>query len=216
MSAMATTIAGESVSLLPERALFWTAQSTLFIADPHFGKAATFRARGIFVPRGTTTETLARLDAAIERTGAARIVFLGDFFHARESHSAGTLEALARWRARHPARLISLVRGNHDRHAGDPSPSLGIEIVATGQQLGPFILAHEPVAHLAGHVLAGHLHPVFQLRGRANQTARLPCFWVGDRVSVLPAFGSFTGGAPIATSAGDRVFLVADGRVFAV
>jgi metallophosphoesterase superfamily enzyme len=36
----------------------------LLVADPHFGKAATFRALGVRVPRGTTEGTLARLAAA--------------------------------------------------------------------------------------------------------------------------------------------------------
>jgi metallophosphoesterase superfamily enzyme len=44
--------------LLPEKAVFWPAQGMLIIADIHFGKAASFRAQGIPVPRGTTTENL--------------------------------------------------------------------------------------------------------------------------------------------------------------
>ena len=80
----AADIAGERVSLLPERAAYWERTRTLLVADPHFGKAAAFRAAGVPVPRGTTTGSLTRLDAALARTGAARIVFLGDFLHARE------------------------------------------------------------------------------------------------------------------------------------
>ena len=76
-------IAGEQLVLLPERAAYWRRVQTLLVADPHFGKAAAFRAAGVPVPRGTTTGSLARLDAALARTGATRIVFLGDFLHAR-------------------------------------------------------------------------------------------------------------------------------------
>lgn len=46
--------AGEAVWLLPERALWWPAQRMLMVADAHFGKAATFRARGVPVPAGST------------------------------------------------------------------------------------------------------------------------------------------------------------------
>ena len=46
-----TTMAGESVELWPQRALFWPAGGTLFIADPHFGKAAAFRNFGIAASR---------------------------------------------------------------------------------------------------------------------------------------------------------------------
>ena len=76
--------------LLGERAVYWERARTLLVADPHFGKAAAFRAAGVLVPRGTTGETLSRLDAALDRTRAERIVFLGDFLHAREGRSAET------------------------------------------------------------------------------------------------------------------------------
>mgnify|MGYP000930301407 CR=1 FL=1 len=40
---------GESLALLPERAAFWGRTRTLFVADFHLGKAASFRkARGAF------------------------------------------------------------------------------------------------------------------------------------------------------------------------
>jgi hypothetical protein len=36
-------VAGEKLGLFAERAIYWPARSTLLVADPHFGKAATFR-----------------------------------------------------------------------------------------------------------------------------------------------------------------------------
>ena len=33
----------EAFRLLPEKAIRWPAEKTLFVADPHFGKSATFR-----------------------------------------------------------------------------------------------------------------------------------------------------------------------------
>ncbi len=119
---------GERLVLLPERAVFRERTATLLIADPHWGKAATFRASGIPVPRGTTLDGLARLDAMLQRTGARRIIFLGDYLHARQGRSPTTLQALAEWRARHLDIELVLVRGNHDRHAGDPPPELGLAV----------------------------------------------------------------------------------------
>src|SRR5690242_10324517 len=122
-------LAGEEITLLPERALLWPRTSTLLVADAHFGKAATFRASGIFVPRGTTTGALERLDALLERTGATRVVFLGDLLHAREGRSPETLRVVGQWRASRADVDMVLVRGNHDRHAGDPPESLGIRCI---------------------------------------------------------------------------------------
>src|SRR6185436_3554665 len=122
-------VAGEELVLLPERGALWVGASTLLIADPHFGKAAAFRAGGLPVPRGTTSGGLARLDAMLARTGARRIIFLGDFLHARAGRVPDTLAALAGWRASHPDLELVLVRGNHDRQAGDPPNELGITCV---------------------------------------------------------------------------------------
>src|SRR5436305_11257347 len=122
-------IAGEHVSLMAEHALSWPRASTLLVADAHFGKAATFRAGGIFVPRGTTSRAVVRLDAVLEQTKASRIVFLGDLLHAKEGRSPETLRVLAEWRATRKEVEMILVRGNHDRSAGDPPESLGVTCV---------------------------------------------------------------------------------------
>lgn len=209
-------LCGERLRLLPERAAFLPARETLLVADPHFGKGAAFRAHGLPVPGGTTAETLARLDAAAARTGARRIFFLGDFFHARAGRSAAVLDALGRWRERHPRLALLLVRGNHDRHAGDPPPELGIEPCDGPCAERPFAYAHHPVPSEAGYVLAGHLHPSVTLRGAGRQRKRLPCFHFGARCGVLPAFGEFTGTAEVAVREGDRLYALADGEVVRV
>src|SRR3954466_15627773 len=77
-------VRGEELVLLPERAVHWPAQSALLIADPHWGKAATFRAHGIPVPSGTTDEGIARLDRVVRRTGSRQWFFLGICFTQRQ------------------------------------------------------------------------------------------------------------------------------------
>ena len=119
-------IAGEALELCAERAAYWSRRRTLLVADPHFGKAASFRALGVRVPRGTTEGALARLDALVVRLQPARIEFLGDFLHAREGRDDETFRLLAEWRARHGDIAVRLVRGNHDRRAGDPPTEVGI------------------------------------------------------------------------------------------
>jgi metallophosphoesterase superfamily enzyme len=43
-------------------------------------------------------------------------------------------------------------------------------------------------------VIAGHLHPVLNLRGPGRDHLRLPCFCIEAGLAILPAFGEFTGG----------------------
>lgn len=216
-TALELALAGERLRLLAERAAFLPDRACLLVADAHVGKAVSFRKLGVPVPRGTTTETLALLDALIDATGARRIVFLGDFLHSSRAHAPSTLGALARWRRDRASLELTLVRGNHDLRAGDPPAVLGVETVDEPLRLGGFALCHHPRPVPGAYVLAGHWHPCVGIGGPAHDHLRLPCFWLGDPrerpVGVLPAFGSFTGMHPIAREAGDRVFAVTPERV---
>ena len=206
-------IAGESLELCAERAAYWPRRRMLLVADPHFGKAASFRALGVRVPRGTTEGALARLDTLVTRLEPERIEFLGDFLHAREGRDDETFRLLAEWRAGHDRIAMRLVRGNHDKRAGDPPSRVGIECVDGPVLEPPFALAHHPTRVAGAYVLAGHVHPCAVLVGRGRQRERLPCFWLGQHAGVLPAFGDFTGCAEVTATEGDAVWVVADAEV---
>jgi uncharacterized protein len=211
--ALGIECASAELILLPQRAAYVPAHRSLLVADLHIGKAVSFRRLGVPVPGGTTAESLAMLSAAIAVSGAQRIVFLGDFLHSARARAPGTLQTLQEWRQRHAAIELTLVRGNHDRHAGDPPAALGIDVVEEPFALGPLQLVHDPLTPASGFALAGHLHPCVHLAGRANDRLRLPCFHFGPRVGVLPAFGAFTGMHAIRREEGDCVYAVAEGCV---
>lgn len=215
MSAVAVRVAGENLLLLPEKAVYWPAEKMLIIADIHFGKAAAFRALGVPVPRGTTSENLAGLDALVAQHGAERVVFLGDFLHARAAHASSTQLAMLAWRQRHPDLALMLVRGNHDLHAGDPAAALGIELVDEPHHVGPFAFCHHPDVETQGYVLAGHVHPVYVLATRFD-ALRLPCFVVGQERMILPSFGSFTGGHAVKPEHGDNIYVTSGDAVHSV
>jgi DNA ligase-associated metallophosphoesterase len=213
---MQIEVAGAALRLLPQRAAFLPEAGLLLVADLHLGKAQSFRRLGVPVPRGTTAESLARLDAALAATGATGIAFLGDLIHSARSSSPATWDAVAAWRTRHPGLALTLVRGNHDRHAGDPPPEWGIACVEEPHRVGPFALAHHPEPVAGAYVLAGHLHPAVWLGGRAHDALRLPCFHFGPAVGVLPAFGAFTGAQVLRRAPGDRVYAVHEAGVVAL
>lgn len=214
--ALTHTIAGEPVVLLADRALWLPERRMVIVADLHWGKAAAFRAAFVPVPTGTTASDLARLTRVLHDTAATSLVVLGDLLHARAGRHADTLATITAWRDTHDAVDITLVRGNHDAHAGDPPASLRITCVDGPVPVGPFIGVHEPDAHADGYVLSGHLHPCVSVYGRGRQHARLPAFVFGPRVGVLPAFSSFTGTGMYERSADDRVFVIADREVIAL
>ena len=213
---MRVEVQGEAFHLLPERALLWEHTETLLVADPHFGKAAAFRAAGLPLPGGTTSEALARLDRALAQTAARRLLILGDLLHARSGRAAKTLDTIAAWRRRHEDLEIVLVRGNHDRGAGDPPSEWRFDCRDEPVLEPPFAFRHHPQEEESGYVLAGHLHPAFSLIGPGRHRERLPCFLFGERLGLLPAFGEFTGGASVRVREGERVFVVAGEEVVEV
>ncbi len=209
-------IAGERVVLLSDRALWWPSQHTVFVADLHWGKAAAFRAANVPVPTGTTGADLDRLSTLLRRTTATRLVILGDLLHAKHGRHDDTLAQIARWRSAHAELAITLIRGNHDAHAGDPPEALNIACVDDPHQIGPFVGRHDPVAHDSGYVLAGHLHPHATIGGRGRQRLRLPCFVIGQQVGILPAFTAFSGTGMYHARETDALYAIADDHVIAL
>lgn len=213
---LTTALDGERVTLLAERALYWPRERTLFVADVHLGKAATFRAGGVPLPRGSTAADLARLTRLLERTGASRIVVLGDFIHAKAGRVAALAEAFARWRVQHAAIDVMLVRGNHDARAGDPPAAWNVGCVDEPFALPPFLACHRITQPATGYALCGHVHPGVRVHGSGEQSARLPCFVLGARRAILPAFGRFTGLADVLPAPRERIVVIAGRELFAL
>jgi DNA ligase-associated metallophosphoesterase len=193
-------LAGEPVRLMADRALYWPAQRRLMIADLHLGKADTFRAAGIALPRGGTGHDLARLTALVDASGADALWVLGDLLHGRTDLSSWR-DAWHAFRARHPRLAVVVVDGNHDRALA--RAGLDVELVGASVADGPFVLRHAPGADPRGHVLCGHVHPVLKLPGHPRTAA----FWLRAGCTLLPAFSAFTGGHPLRLTAGESAVL---------
>jgi uncharacterized protein len=209
----ATIAGGEQVVLHAGRALEWPRTRTLFVADVHLGKAATFRAGGIPLPRGSTASDLRRLDQLIADTNAARLVVLGDFLHARAGRVALLTQSFVAWRTRHAGVEVLVVRGNHATRAGDPPREWQVECVDEPHALPPFLGCHHLQKPRTGYALCGHVHPGVRIWG-AGESARLPCFVIGRERAILPAFGRFTGMADIVRVQSDRIVAIAGEALF--
>lgn len=204
--------------LYADGAIYWPGDHTLFLTDPHFGKADSFRQAGIAIPTEVHDHDLARLSKVIVDCGAARLVILGDFFHNRHSQSMGVIEALETWRNQVAELEIVLVKGNHDLHAGNPPNHLNIQVVEAPWNIGPYECHHQPQKKpsQSGFILAGHLHPFVVMRDRDGSRVRLPSYIFSPHQAILPAFGGFTGGQAFNPTATDRVFVIASGEIMEV
>ena len=205
---------GEQLKCLPEHALFWSRERTLFVADVHLGKAASFRAAGVPVPSGHSSFDLDRISQLLNSNEATRLVILGDLVHTETSYTTALGQNFRTFRARHGDVDMVLVRGNHDRHAGDAPADWGLNAVAEPYALGPFQCCHEPdAAQGAGFELAGHLHPALRVQ-TAREAVTLPCFWQHAHGLVLPAFGSMTGKLSVRLKPGESAIVVAGQQLF--
>ena len=199
--------------LTAQRAAFWEEQQMLLIADPHFGKAASFRSHGIAIPPGTTHYDLDRLADLIRLHRPRQLVILGDLIHSAGSKSRHVLHELRQWRKEFSDLSIRLIQGNHDRGSGDPPLELEIDRVQDEYCVGPIIFSHQPGQQSDRYTIAGHVHPAVRLKGHGRRHERFACFYFSPDYAILPAFGSFTGHHLIRPSAGDRVYIVAEGQI---
>jgi DNA ligase-associated metallophosphoesterase len=184
------------------------------VADVHLGKVDVFRRAGMPMPTGLAAADLARLGEMIDAVEAERLVVLGDLFHGEVAAGDAVRGALAAWTEARRRLSITLVKGNHDRQAWRLAEAMGVRVVSEGEREGPFEWRHDPAGAgragaEGGYVWAGHVHPAVVMRGwgrgrRGREKAA--CFWLGERVGVLPAFGRFTGTHPIRPGRCDRVW----------
>lgn len=211
---MEISLKGHRVILLPQKALHFPDEKILIISDLHFGKVNHFRRSGIPVPlkaNDKNTETLIELFSI---TKPERVIFLGDLFH---SHYNDEWEVIGQVIKHYQTISFELVQGNHDvmsqhqyeRHRVKVYDQLDIDSL---------VLTHEPLEEIdeGRFNLAGHIHPGVRLSGRGRQALTLPCFYFGEKLGLMPAFGEFTGLASIRVKKDDRVFVVADGKIIKV
>jgi DNA ligase-associated metallophosphoesterase len=204
------------VSLLPARAVWWAAAQTLLVADLHLGKCETMRANGAPMPESVLEADLTRLAAVAHHTEAARVLVLGDLLHAAIGVTDWLLEEVGAWREHAMGRVeIAVAPGNHDSRIRVASEAWGLRVMPDGFTEGPFGFCHEPCEMAGVYTWAGHLHPKARVSGPRDSVS-LPCFWLGRRTGVLPAFSAFTGGVRVEAGTGERVFAIAEDRIVQV
>src|SRR3546814_6847396 len=106
------------------RALFWPRHGALIVADLHLEKASWYAALGQPLPPYDSHDTLDRLAALADQTGARAIWCLGDSFHDRNAATRivpAVAERLARQAA--SARLL-WIAGNHDGRSEEHTSEL--------------------------------------------------------------------------------------------
>lgn len=211
MDVVTHELRGHSFTLLPEKVIYWEAESCLIIADLHLGKASHFRKSGIAVPLHAEEVNFQKLRKLFELYRPERVLFLGDLFHSRHNEVWTIFAVFLRG---FPEISFELVQGNHDILPREAFAEAGIS-VSTQLEWKGFLFTHDRV-ETALYNLHGHIHPAVRLAGNGGQRATLPCFFFAKEFGILPSFGAFTGSAVLTPKRSDTVYVIAGEEVIAV
>jgi uncharacterized protein len=181
--------------------------NTLVCADIHIGKGGHFRRNGIGLPSMLNKNNFWNLSKVFDGFKPKHLVVLGDMVHSRENHE---WHDYTDFLDNYPGISRFLIRGNHELYGDEHYERLGFRVLPS-LQYNDLMFSHEPMLEIPRNKLniCGHLHPAIRLQGNANQSLRLPCFWIRPNQLVLPAFGEFTGMHVVRPKSGDRVVAVA-------
>src|SRR5262249_35344010 len=86
--------------------------------------------------------------------------------------------------------LVGIVPGNHDRRLAKIAAAL--PLMADGIQLGRWRIVHGDGPATRGWLVQGHIHPCLRWQG-----LNAPCYLIGPRRLVLPAFSADAAGANV-------------------
>ena len=200
-------VKGQTLSLLPEKAIFWQEKAYLILTDLHLGKAGHFRKAGIPIPRGVHQADLLCLQQLIDTYQPQAVLMLGDLFHSEINQEWNDFRVLLQTNL--SLRFI-LVKGNHDILPEDAYREKNLTVYQEAWSFPPFHFSHHPLENVTDHLynMAGHVHPGYRLSGRRGQHIKLPSFHFATRGALLPAFGKFTGCVHVPKTHGDQVFLI--------
>jgi metallophosphoesterase superfamily enzyme len=137
------------------------------------------------LPAHSLSETRAKLARLLARGPIGRLIVAGDLVESASPcrRTARDVQALACWLAGRGVELVALA-GNHDPRQ--------VPALSETREVAGWTIAHghRPIA--AARSISGHIHPVLRAWG-----VTAPCFLVGPRMIVLPAFSPNAAGGNV-------------------
>lgn len=174
--------------LSAHRAAVHLPTATAVIADLHLGYNQVRRRHGEAVPGSTLDYVADRIRLLCAEQHVSRLVIAGDLYEdARHPGPAGDLVGML---AGHGIEVVAVVPGNHDRQLGRAAPLL--PLAPDGVELGRWRVLHGDGPPARGWVVQGHVHPCLRWRD-----LNAPCYLIGPRRLVLPAFSADAAGANV-------------------
>lgn len=206
---------GELFTATTDGVLFHPASGNLILSDCHFGKTTHFRKNALPLPERAMQKDFDRLEAIVSKLNPSKIVFLGDLFH---SHANREWDLLSEFLYTRIKCRCTLVLGNHDILGKTHYEQAGFELKML-DSIGSVSLIHDLTDKTEEVIfsISGHLHPGYRIKGTGRQQFSLPCFYVGEKDLIMPAFGSLTGLSILEKKQKtDRIFCFTSNSIFEV
>jgi len=197
------------------KVIFWQDQKILLLTDTHFGKSDAFRSQGISIPSGATNHDLEILSTVIADYPIKSIYFLGDLIHNKSSDTNNLINQFKDFRDKFSSIKFNLIIGNHDEKAKKLLEKLGLDEIRTDIIIDEFQFTHEPPESPELFTFCGHIHPGISINDGFGKI-KLPCFHLGKKFCVLPAFGSLTGKVNIKPKKNDSVICISENEIIRI
>jgi metallophosphoesterase superfamily enzyme len=170
--------------LTPHRLALHEPTRTAVIADLHLGYSAARRRAGDAVPAVSLDDELLPLKRACAELDLRSLVIAGDLCESRWDER--TIDRFLAILSDCRLTLTAVTPGNHDRGHGDFGHR--IPLTPDGALVGRWRVLHGETPGPRGPTVIGHLHPAWHSR---------PCFLVGPKRIVLPAFSADAAGGNV-------------------
>ncbi len=212
---MKLELGSTEVILSSKRAVFLCQSRSLVLSDLHLGKSASFRARGLGLPEGTTKDDLEKMSSLIDEFDPQELLIAGDLIHSFDSLSPSITKMFQEWLDSHPKLRVKLTLGNHDKRT--PFEFQDLEILTKTSANG-IVIAHDPSdLPQFQYGISGHLHPSILLRDRWNGPLKCKGFLIRNGYHlILPSFSDFTGTTPIHLGTKDSFYALSNNKVIEI
>ena len=193
------------------RAVWFSGERVLAVADLHLGYAWAHRLSGQLMPITPANDTLARLQELQRDYEPRAIIVLGDIVHRAMALKVLEEEIRELFQTLSPSSQLVFLAGNHDRNLQNvldqwslsiqlaPSRLVGGHLLVHGDEALSSLEANEtpPTGTRDRRIVMGHEHPAISIGDGVTTSEKCPCFLVSESVIVLPAFSRWAAGTNI-------------------
>lgn len=190
--------------------------NSIIASDFHLGYEGAMAKNGMFVPKINLKRILENLDKALAKSGADKIIIVGDIKHDFsniETDEFNELNDLMNFLKRRKVSPV-LIKGNHDNFVERYREPFKLAVRGQEAPIGDYLFFHgEKLPTIPkrrpGMLIMGQEHPAISINSPVGKREKLRCFLYGEYeklpILVLPAMGYFSTGTDVNHEPKDRL-----------